>query len=230
MKNVKAVCCTILLGCVCVPLALWFARSSRPEAEGASAPHEIVPAPETVATPAAPRSASAVPATAAAPAVSEAADTTDDAADVPAPTDEDVREAEETKLVDAFDALTDAWQEPTKKQVSMADIKRFNDQFRKVPASRKDECLHRALNLIPDENIMLLAGILMDKSYDAEILDTVYGDVLNRAEEVKKPILHQIFKDKTHPCWADTAWILDVTDELPGRKDQAAGDAPSSGE
>lgn len=227
MKNVKVVCCAILLGCVCVPLALWFARSSRSEAEGASTTHEIVPAPGMAAAPAAPRPASVAPVPAST-AVSEAADTKDDEADAPAPTDEDVREAEETKLVDAFDALTDAWQEPAKKPVSMADVKRFNDQFRKVPASRKDECLHRALNLIPDENVMLLAGILMDKSYDAEILDTVYGDVLNRAEEVKKPILHQIFKDKTHPCWADTAWILDVTDELPGRKDQTAGDAPSS--
>lgn len=228
MKNVKAVCCVILLGCVCVPLAVWFARSSRSEAEGASTTHEIVSASGAVDAPAASRPASAAPATPAATAVSEAADTTDDEADAPAPTDEDVREAEETKLVDAFDALTDAWQEPAKKPVSMVDVKRFNDQFRKVPTSRKDECLHRALNLIPDENVMLLAGILMDKSYDAEILDTVYRDVLNRAEEVKKPILHQIFKDKTHPCWADTAWILDVTDELPGRKDQAAEDAPSS--
>ena len=37
-------------------------------------------------------------------------------------------------------------------------------------------------------------------------------------EDVKKPILQQIFKDKTHPCWADTAWILDVTGELPKAK------------
>ena len=25
------------------------------------------------------------------------------------------------------------------------------------------------------------------------------------------PILKQIFKDKSHPCWADTAWIFDAT-------------------
>lgn len=37
-------------------------------------------------------------------------------------------------------------------------------------------------------------------------------------EVAKKPILQQIFKDKTHPCWADTAWILDVTGELPKAK------------
>ena len=79
-------------------------------------------------------------------------------------------------------------------------------------------CIHRALNLIPDENVMLLAGVVMDKTMDKEIVETVYNDILNRDEDVKKPILQEIFKDKSHPCWADTAWILDVTGELPGKK------------
>lgn len=153
----------------------------------------------------------------------------DEADDVPPPSAEEMSEAEEEKLVDAFDALTDTWMEPASNGVSMADVKRFNEQFRKVPMSRRDECLHRALNLVPDENVMLLAGILMDKSYGVEILDTVYGDVLNRAEEVKKPILQQIFKDKTHPCWADTAWILDVTDELPKRGTSASATGKEGG-
>ena len=29
----------------------------------------------------------------------------------------------------------------------------------------------------------------------------------------------KIFKDKDHPCWADTAWILDVTGELPQKEE-----------
>ena len=130
-------------------------------------------------------------------------------------TEEEKREAEEEKLVDAFDDLTDKWQEPSAKGVTMADIDNFAKQFRKIPKDRQDECVHRALNLIPDENVMLLAGILMDKTMDKEIVEEVYNDVLNRDEDVKKPILQQIFKDKSHPCWADTAWILDVTDEIP---------------
>ena len=133
-------------------------------------------------------------------------------------TEEEKREAEEEKLVEAFDDLTDKWQEPSAKGVTMADIDNFAASFRKIPKARQDECIHRALNLIPDENVMLLAGVLMDKSMDKEIVETVYNDVLNRDEDVKKPILQQIFKDKTHPCWADTAWILDVTGELPKAK------------
>ena len=130
-------------------------------------------------------------------------------------TEEERREAEEEKRVDAFDDLTDKWQEPSKSGVAMADIDNFVKSFRMIPKARQDECIHRALNLIPDENVMLLAGVLMDKEMDKEIVETVYNDILNRDEDVKKPVLQQIFKDKTHPCWADTAWILDVTDELP---------------
>ena len=128
------------------------------------------------------------------------------------------REREETALVDAFYALTDKWMEPVKVGVSMKDVDEFAAQFRRLPKSRRQECLQRALNLVPDENVMLLAGILMDKSQDKEIVGLVYNDVLNRDESVKKPILREIFKDKTHPFWADTAWILDVTGELPGEK------------
>ena len=130
-------------------------------------------------------------------------------------TEEEKREAEEEKLVDAFDDLTDKWQEPSAKGVAMSDIDNFAAAFRKIPKARQDECIHRALNLIPDENVMLLAGVLMDKTMDKEVVETVYNDILNRDEDVKKPILQQIFKDKSHPCWADTAWILDVTGELP---------------
>ena len=143
------------------------------------------------------------------------ADDDDGAADGEPLTADEKREAEEEKLVNAFDDLTDKWMAPSAKGVTMADIDNFARSFRKISKARQDECVHRALNLIPDENVMLLAGILMDKSMDKEIVETVYNDILNRDEDVKKPILQQIFKDKSHPCWADTAWILDVTGELP---------------
>lgn len=145
---------------------------------------------------------------------------TGDADPEPEMSEEEKAAAEEERLVDAFDNLTDKWMEPAKDGVTMKDIDAFVRQFKSVPANRKDECLHRALNLVPDENVMLLAGILLDKSLDKEMIELVYNDVLNRDEEVKKPILQEIFKDKEHPCWADTAWILDVTGELPGKKDE----------
>ena len=148
----------------------------------------------------------------------ESASASGDADPEPDISEEEKAAAEEERLVEAFDNLTDKWMEPAKDGVTMQDIDTFVRQFKSVPADRKDECLHRALNLVPDENVMLLAGILLDKSLDKEMIELVYNDVLNRDEEVKKPILQEIFKDKEHPCWADTAWILDVTGELPVKK------------
>ena len=148
------------------------------------------------------------------------ADATEDPQPEPEPemTEEEKKEAEEEKRVEEFDKTVDKWMEPQGSSVTMAEVDKFRDMFRRVPKARKEECVHRALNLIPDENVMLLAGILFDKEQDKEIIELVYNDVLNRDEDVKKPILQQIFKDRDHPNWADTAWILDVTGELPNVK------------
>ena len=133
------------------------------------------------------------------------------------------REREEEALVDKFDGLTDKWMEVSEKSVTMADVEAFSQQFAKVPKARKEECLHRALNLIPDENVMLLAGVLMDKEQSSETIDAVFSDILNRDESVKLPVLREVIKDTKHQCWKDAAWILDVTRQAP-----VGGDAAES--
>lgn len=124
-------------------------------------------------------------------------------------------QTEAESSVDAFDGLTDKWLKPSKTGVSMSDVDGFVKAFRKVPKTRRNECIHRALNLIPDENVMLLTGVLMDRRMDKEIVKTVFADILNRSDEVKKPILQEILKDKTHPCRSDAEWIFEVTGEKP---------------
>lgn len=138
----------------------------------------------------------------------------------PEKTEEEKKADEEERRVEEFDKLTDKWMEPSKKAISQNDIAAFLTSFKAVPESRRDECVHRALNLIPDDNVLLLAGIMFDKSLGKETIETVFNDILNRDETVKKPIMKQIFQDKSHPCWADVAWILDVTGELPGKKQE----------
>ena len=115
--------------------------------------------------------------------------------------------------VDAFDALVDGWMEARPAGVSIEDVEDFRKAFAHVPDESRDECLHRALNLIPDENALLLAGVLLDKSFGKDVLEAVFNDILNRNEQVKLPLLKSIHKDRAHPCWADAAWILDVTGE-----------------
>jgi len=122
--------------------------------------------------------------------------------------DEDPEEAK----IETFEALTDVWMEPSKAGVTEKDIAGFVAAFHRIPKDRQDECVNRALNLIPDENVMLLAGLLLDKSLDKEIVETVFHDVLNRDESVKLPIMRQILMDKSHPCWEDANWIVDAQD------------------
>lgn len=118
-----------------------------------------------------------------------------------------------------FDAAVDAWMDAeTTKTPTMKDVDAFHALFNAVDKEQKEDCLRRALNLIPDSNIMLLVGILMDSEEDKDLVELIYNDVLNRPEEVKMPILETIFKDRHHPCWADTAWIFDVTGKLQNSK------------
>ena len=138
--------------------------------------------------------------------------------------EEELREEEEEKKVDAFDSLTDKWMEKEGGEVTMKDMDAFVAAFKSVPDKRKDECLHRALNLVSDDHVLLLAGILFDKTVEKEYLELVFNDILNRDEGVKKLVLPKIYEDKTHPCWADTAWILDVTGETPNKDTKQQGE------
>lgn len=116
-------------------------------------------------------------------------------------------------VVAGFHAETDRWLR--ERPMEVEDIRQFVRVFNDVPLLRKKECIRRALNLIPDANVALLAGVLFDKSQPVEITREVFTDILNRPEEVKKPILQEIFKDKTHPCCSDAEWIFEVTGEKP---------------
>ena len=134
----------------------------------------------------------------------------------PEESEEERREAEEERLVEAFDSMVDEYQEPREKGVGVEETRKFLASFAKVPKRRKEECLQRALNLVPDENVMLLAGVLMDPGEDKELVELVFNDILNRDEDVKKVLLERILRTKGHPCRADAAWILDATGQLPG--------------
>ena len=114
---------------------------------------------------------------------------------------------------DAFDAVVDRWTDVRPGGVSMDDVDKFRKAFCLVPDEMKDECLHHALNLIPDDNVMLLAGILLDKSQDRDRLSAIFNDILNRSDQAKLPILQHLSTDRDHPCREDALWILDATGE-----------------
>ena len=122
-------------------------------------------------------------------------------------------ESESFRLVRAFRRETDRW--TRERPVAVSDAENFARQFAAVPSERRMECLHRALNLIPDANVALLAGILFDKSQPREVLKATFNDIVNRSEEAKEPIVKAVYRDKTHPCCDDATWIYEVTGEKP---------------
>lgn len=121
----------------------------------------------------------------------------------------------ERQIIQRFDALTDKWSKPQKTLATVEEVKEFVAAFQGLPPSRRLERIQRSLNLIPDENVILLAGVLLDKGTDEVSAKTIYNDIINRDEAVKKPIVEEIHKDKAHPCWDDTRWIFEVTGETP---------------
>ena len=212
-----ALAAIVLAAAVAVALVAWFVGSAserKEEAHRAGYPHAAANAPRGAARQADSKAEGREQAD------EESGDGESEMVGVEAEekSEEELQEEEEEKKVDAFDSLTDKWMEKEGGEVTMKDMDAFVAAFKSVPDKRKDECLHRALNLVSDDHVLLLAGILFDKTVEKEYLELVFNDILNRDEDVKKLILPKIYKDKTHPCWADTAWILDVTGETPNKE------------
>ena len=134
------------------------------------------------------------------------------------PEDDGNVEDGEERLVDGFYAETDKWTAADgdgAKPPAVEDAVAFAEKFRALPDERKEECLQRALNLVPDENVVVLVGILMDKTQERKYIQLVFDDILNRPDDVKMPILERILSDEKHPCNADAKWIFDVTGKRP---------------
>ena len=120
-------------------------------------------------------------------------------------------EREERQNVESFYAAIEKWREPRAAEPTPQEMSEFCAAFDKIPEERKIDEIHHAINLIPDENLLLLAAILFDKSQNRDVIDAIYSDILNRDESVKMPVVEKIYQDREHPCWAEAAWLLDVT-------------------
>lgn len=130
--------------------------------------------------------------------------------------DEELSEGPDEDLPrQAFTEEVQKWEAPREGEISTADAETFCKVLSRVPLQYREEEIDWALNLIPDENALILAGVLLDKSQPKEVLDSVFNDLLNRDEGVKDILLQKIWRDKSHPCWEDVNWILEATDSKP---------------
>lgn len=94
----------------------------------------------------------------------------------------------------------------------IAEGERLKQAFEELDPEDKLFAITQALNLFPDEQFTTLYPVLFDKGQPKEILDAIFSDALNRAEEIKLPLMRELRKDKTHPMYFDSARILDVID------------------
>lgn len=114
------------------------------------------------------------------------------------PTGESCRQVER-RVVQWFDDLTDKWSKSANPPVTVDDVKAFVAVFQNLPPSVRQAHLQRSLNLIPDENVLLLAGILLDKGTDEAFAKLIFNDIINRDESVKLPILKKFTKTSHIP-------------------------------
>lgn len=97
-------------------------------------------------------------------------------------------------------------------------------EFDKLDKADQLDGIQTSLNLLPDEQFPLLYPILFDKTVDPDVLDAIFSDGLNHDEEIKIPMMKEIYKDKTHPMWEEAERILDATGELDNDEPDGADD------
>ncbi|MCL2103880.1 MAG: hypothetical protein FWH21_02300 [Kiritimatiellaeota bacterium] len=101
----------------------------------------------------------------------------------------------------------------TQPRVTLEDQLRIRDAFREMDEDNKMEEVHHAMNLLPDETVAVMYGVLFDKTQSEDIMDVIFSDILNRDEDIKNPMMREIRRDQTHPMYTEAARILDVIED-----------------
>ena len=103
--------------------------------------------------------------------------------------------------------------QPKEPRVTLSDQLRIRDAFREMTEENRMEEVHHAMNLLPDESVAVIYGVLFDKTQPEDIMDVIFSDILNRDESIKILMMREIAKDPTHPMYAEAARIWDVTSD-----------------
>ena len=102
---------------------------------------------------------------------------------------------------------------PKEPRVTLNDQLRIRDAFREMTEENRMEEVHHAMNLLPDESVAVMYGVLFDKTQPEDIMDVIFSDILNRDESIKLLMMREIAKDPTHPMYEESVRILEITDD-----------------
>lgn len=138
----------------------------------------------------------------------------------PTPQAEEMTE-ERIKVIEAWENFIDTLSEKTRAPTAEEAIA-FKREFAKLDKRDQMDGIQTALHLLPEEQFPILYPILFDKTIDPDILDEIFSDGLNHDEDIKVPMMKEIYKDKEHPMYVEAARILDATGEL---DEEESGDA-----
>jgi hypothetical protein len=94
--------------------------------------------------------------------------------------------------------------------VTVEEQVEMRELFNALAPEAKLENINHAVNLLPDETVSVLNGILLDTAQPAEVLGVIFHDMLNRDEAIKNPLMEEIVKNKAHPMYVESARILDI--------------------
>ena len=115
------------------------------------------------------------------------------------------------KTLDAFvERQEDENWQPTK-----AEVAKFKSLFDQLDAEQRLEEIPHAQNLLLDSAYGFLKAILLDPTEPQEVLESIYNDLLNRPEELKYPVLREVYRVKQHPLRGE----IKELDEMMGNLD-----------
>lgn len=105
-----------------------------------------------------------------------------------------------------------------------AEAKRVKQAFDQLEPADRMISLQQGLVLLSDAQFPVMYAILFDKRQKPELLEAIFDDALNRSEDLKGPLMETLREDREHPCFFESARILDIVGE---DNDPSALQAPS---
>lgn len=79
-----------------------------------------------------------------------------------------------------------------------------------VAVSRQPELFSHVMNLLDDEGFEMVRPILLEARTSKETLDVIYGELLNRPDAVKLPLLIELATQPRHPLCAESRETLSL--------------------
>ena len=96
--------------------------------------------------------------------------------------------------------------------------------FPKLKVEDQEEAVQHISNLLPDESYAPLGKMLTDAKLPEPVLDALMGDVLNRDDALKLPVLLDVAKQPNHAMASDAKDVLEIYLEQDYGTDWAAWD------